>query len=35
MRFMGARLLSSGLFSRHVLLDRWFLHADQEVLFCS
>lgn len=35
MRFMGARLLSSGLFSRHVLLDRWFLHTNQEAHFCS
>jgi geranylgeranyl reductase family protein len=26
LRFMGARLLSSRCFTRHVVLDRWFLH---------
>jgi len=35
MRFLGARLLSSSLFTRHVLLDRWFLHADLKTLDCS
>lgn len=29
---LGARLLSSPWFSRHVLLDRWFLHARQAAL---
>lgn len=27
LRFIGARLLSNRLFSRHVVLDRWFLHT--------
>ena len=26
LRFIGARLLSSRWFTRHVVLDRWFLH---------
>jgi flavin-dependent dehydrogenase len=29
---VGARLLSSPWFARHVLLDRWFLHARQPAL---
>jgi geranylgeranyl reductase family protein len=29
-RFLGARLLSSSWFSRHVVLDRWFLHTGQK-----
>jgi flavin-dependent dehydrogenase len=28
-QFLGRRLLASRLFARHVLLDRWFLHARQ------
>ncbi|MDD2732428.1 MAG: FAD-dependent monooxygenase [Desulfuromonadaceae bacterium] len=28
MRFLGARLLSSSFFTRHVLLNRWFLHTN-------
>jgi menaquinone-9 beta-reductase len=27
LRFLGARLLSSSWFARHVVLDRWFLHT--------
>jgi len=34
-RFLGARLLSSRLFTRHILLDRWFLHASQQSRYCS
>ena len=29
-RFLGARLLSSGWFARHIVLDRWFLHANRK-----
>jgi hypothetical protein len=29
---VGPRLLSSPWFSRHVLLDQWFLHAGQPAL---
>ncbi len=29
LRFIGARLLASRWFTRHVVLDRWFLHAEQ------
>ncbi|GFE58799.1 NAD(P)/FAD-dependent oxidoreductase [Geobacter sp. AOG1] len=32
LRFLGARLLSSNWFARHVVLDRWFLHTWQETL---
>lgn len=32
MKFLGARLLSSSLFTRHVLLDRWFLNTNHETL---
>jgi 2-polyprenyl-6-methoxyphenol hydroxylase-like FAD-dependent oxidoreductase len=28
LRFIGARLLSSRWFVRHIVLDRWFLHAN-------
>jgi len=28
MRFLGARLLSSRRFTRHIVLDRWFLHTN-------
>jgi geranylgeranyl reductase family protein len=31
--FFGARLLSSSLFARHIVLDRWFLHGRQKSLF--
>ena len=34
-RFIGARMLSSRRFTRHIVLDRWFLHADQQTLDCS
>jgi menaquinone-9 beta-reductase len=34
-RFLGARLLSSSLFTRHILLDRWFLHTNQKSRCCS
>ncbi len=30
-RYVGARLLSSSWFTRHVVLDRWFLHAGRVV----
>lgn len=30
LRFIGARLLSSSWFTRHVVLDRWFLHSNQK-----
>jgi geranylgeranyl reductase family protein len=30
--FLGARLLSSRWFARHMVLDRWFLHRHQERL---
>ena len=30
MRFLGARLLSSSFFTRHVLLNQWFLHKNQK-----
>jgi len=29
LRFLGARLLSSRWFARHVVLDRWFLHTHK------
>lgn len=28
-RFLGARLLSSSWFTRHIVLDRWFLHDNR------
>jgi len=31
-RFFGARLFGSRWFARHILLDRWFLHADRQQL---
>ena len=34
-RFIGGRLLSSAWFTRHVVLDRWFLHAGQGALRAS
>ncbi|MEI7968712.1 MAG: NAD(P)/FAD-dependent oxidoreductase [Betaproteobacteria bacterium] len=30
--FAGTRLLGSAWFTRHVVIDRWFLHSDQAVL---
>jgi len=30
LRFLGARLLSSDRFARHVVLDRWFLHGNRQ-----
>ena len=32
LRFLGAGMLSSSWFTRHVLLNRWFLHANQKEL---
>jgi menaquinone-9 beta-reductase len=32
LRFAAARLLAGRWFTRHVVLDRWFLHADMPVL---
>lgn len=29
---VGARLLSNSWFTRHIVLDRWFLHVDQKAL---
>ncbi len=34
-RFIGSKLLSSAWFTRHVVLDRWFLHARQGALRAS
>jgi len=34
-RYIGGRLLSSAWFTRHVVLDRWFLHAGQGALRAS
>jgi len=31
-RFIGGKLLANAWFTRHVVLDRWFLHARQEAL---
>ncbi|HLJ09560.1 MAG TPA: NAD(P)/FAD-dependent oxidoreductase [Planctomycetaceae bacterium] len=31
-RAIGRRLLATGWFSRHVVIDRWFLHANQPAL---
>lgn len=30
--FLGAKLLSSRLFVRHILLNRWFLHSTEKLL---
>jgi flavin-dependent dehydrogenase len=32
LRFLGARLLSSSWFARHIVLDRWFLHTGRKPL---
>jgi len=32
-RFLGARLLSSSWFARHIVLDRWFLHTGRKPLY--
>jgi geranylgeranyl reductase family protein len=32
LRFLGARLFSSRWFSRHVLLDKWFLHSAEPAM---
>ncbi|MDA8430325.1 MAG: NAD(P)/FAD-dependent oxidoreductase [Geobacteraceae bacterium] len=32
LRMLGARLLSSKGFTRHIVLNRWFLHANQNML---
>ena len=34
-RFIGGKLLSSPWFTRHIVLDRWFLHARQGALRAS
>jgi len=34
-RFIGGQVLSSAWFTRHVVLDRWFLHAGQGALRAS
>lgn len=34
-RYLGGKLLSSAWFTRHVVLDRWFLHARQGALRAS
>ena len=34
-RFIGGKLLSSAWFTRHVVLDRWFLHSRQGALRAS
>ena len=34
-RFIGGKLLSSAWFTRHVVLDRWFLHGRQGALRAS
>jgi len=33
--FIAGKLLSNKWFTRHVLLDRWFLHASQEALHAA
>ena len=33
LRFLGAGLLSSRWFVRHVVLDRWFLHTGRQALY--
>jgi menaquinone-9 beta-reductase len=32
LRVLGARMLTSSIFSRHVVLDRWFLHRGRQAL---
>jgi geranylgeranyl reductase family protein len=32
-RYLGARLLSSSWFSRHIVMDRWFLHCGRLALY--
>jgi len=34
-RFIGARLLSSSRFTRHIVLDRWFLHTNAKADYSS
>jgi menaquinone-9 beta-reductase len=34
-RFIGSKLLANAWFTRHVVLDRWFLHAGQGSLSAS
>jgi flavin-dependent dehydrogenase len=33
LRFLGAKLLASSWFARHVVLDHWFLHSSQKRLY--
>jgi flavin-dependent dehydrogenase len=33
LRFLGAGLLASSWFARHIVLDRWFLHSRQKTLY--
>ena len=35
LRGIGARLLSSSWFARHVVLDRWFLHTHEKPLYAQ
>ena len=31
-RFLASRLLGNSWFTRNVVIDKWFLHADQPVI---
>ncbi len=35
LRFLGARLLTSSWFTRHIVLNRWFLHAHQQTTLAA
>jgi geranylgeranyl reductase family protein len=35
LRFLGARLLASSWFARHIVLDRWFLHTGRKPLYAK
>jgi geranylgeranyl reductase family protein len=34
-RFVAAKLMASSWFSRHIIVDRWFLHSDEPALINS
>ena len=34
-KLLAGRLLDNKWFTRHVVLDRWFLHADQQALYAA
>jgi len=34
-RFFGVRLIGTRWFARHVVMDRWFLHADRQPLYAG